>query len=222
MEPCQNWFSFRCVPKFPLWCSTISHAHRTHDAIITSLLRQNGVVTLFSRNSDVIIASCIRWVDWFISLHIGHPFLSRVSVSPSHLAPHVFLTVLILDNCDGKCASEMLQNFTYPYLKRLDHAACKLQNIAKKSSFYWTEVHRPHSEEKTYCAVCFGAPYEIFDSFFFMLRTKCDGNFPWPAPRIESTDINLVVCTYYALCWPFSWYQNWGGLTFGFIISTWS
>ena len=34
---------------------------RTHDAIITSLLRQNDVATSFWRNNDVIIASRVRW-----------------------------------------------------------------------------------------------------------------------------------------------------------------
>ena len=34
-----------------------------HDAIITSLLRQNDVATSFWRKNDVIIASCARWVN---------------------------------------------------------------------------------------------------------------------------------------------------------------
>ena len=33
----------------------------THDALITSLLRQNDVVTLFRYNDDVITASRVRW-----------------------------------------------------------------------------------------------------------------------------------------------------------------
>ena len=35
---------------------------RTHNAIITSFLREDDVVTSFSRNNDVIIASLVRWV----------------------------------------------------------------------------------------------------------------------------------------------------------------
>ena len=34
---------------------------RAHDAITTSLLRQNDVATSFWRNNDVIISSCARW-----------------------------------------------------------------------------------------------------------------------------------------------------------------
>ena len=34
---------------------------RTHDAIITSLLRHNDVALSFWRNNDVAIASCVRW-----------------------------------------------------------------------------------------------------------------------------------------------------------------
>ena len=37
-------------------------AQRTHDAMITSLLRQNDVTASFCRNDDVIITSCVRWV----------------------------------------------------------------------------------------------------------------------------------------------------------------
>ena len=33
----------------------------THDAIKTSILRQNDVVTSFWRNNGVIIALCARW-----------------------------------------------------------------------------------------------------------------------------------------------------------------
>ena len=33
-------------------------SQRTHDAIMTSLLRQNNVATSFWRNNDVVIASC--------------------------------------------------------------------------------------------------------------------------------------------------------------------
>ena len=38
----------------------ISKAQRAHDAMITSVLRQNDVETSFGRNDDVIIASCAR------------------------------------------------------------------------------------------------------------------------------------------------------------------
>ena len=37
-------------------------SQRTHDVIITSLLRQNDVATSFWRNNDVVITSCVRWV----------------------------------------------------------------------------------------------------------------------------------------------------------------
>ena len=36
-------------------------SQRAHDAIITSLWRQNDVATLFWRHNDVIFASCARW-----------------------------------------------------------------------------------------------------------------------------------------------------------------
>ena len=36
-------------------------SQRTHDAIITSLLRQNDVATSFWHNNDVVIASFVRW-----------------------------------------------------------------------------------------------------------------------------------------------------------------
>ena len=39
-------------------------ARRTHNAIITSLLRQNDVATSFWRNNDVIIATCVNWVSF--------------------------------------------------------------------------------------------------------------------------------------------------------------
>ena len=38
-------------------------SQRTHDAIKTSLLRQNDVATSFWCNNDVIITSCVRWDD---------------------------------------------------------------------------------------------------------------------------------------------------------------
>ena len=43
---------------------------RTHDVIITSLLRQNDVARSFWRNGDVIITSCVRW-DTFDGLVQG-------------------------------------------------------------------------------------------------------------------------------------------------------
>ena len=51
------------------------HAQRSHDLIITSLLRQNDVATSFWRNNDVIFTSCVRWVaeisiSW--NQHWGH------------------------------------------------------------------------------------------------------------------------------------------------------
>ena len=39
----------------------IKASHRTHDVIITLLLRKNDVVTSFWRNNDVIITACFRW-----------------------------------------------------------------------------------------------------------------------------------------------------------------
>ena len=55
-------------PVGPQWlgqlleCVRPSTAQRTHDAVITSLLRQNDVATSFWRYNFVIIASCVRWV----------------------------------------------------------------------------------------------------------------------------------------------------------------
>ena len=45
------------------WENCSWKSQRTHDVIITSLLRQNDVTTSFWRNNDVIIMSCIRW-EW--------------------------------------------------------------------------------------------------------------------------------------------------------------
>ena len=42
-------------------------SQRTHDELITSLLRQNDVATSFWRNHDVIITSCARGESYFIS-----------------------------------------------------------------------------------------------------------------------------------------------------------
>ena len=43
-------------------------SERTHNAIITSLLRPNDVTTSFERNDDVNIALCVRW-DTIFSPH---------------------------------------------------------------------------------------------------------------------------------------------------------
>ena len=47
------------------------HAQRAHNTITTSLLRQNDVATLFWRNNDVIIASCVRWDEWSITVAVN-------------------------------------------------------------------------------------------------------------------------------------------------------
>ena len=41
--------------------ATDSPSQRAHDAIITSLWRQNDVATSFRRHNDVIIVFCVRW-----------------------------------------------------------------------------------------------------------------------------------------------------------------
>ena len=43
------------------YTSDYQSIQRTYDVIITSLLRQNDVVTSFWRDSDVIITSCVGW-----------------------------------------------------------------------------------------------------------------------------------------------------------------
>ena len=49
-------------------CNTTESSQRTHDAMITSLLRQNDVATSFWRNNDVIITSCVHWnVSFFLA-----------------------------------------------------------------------------------------------------------------------------------------------------------
>ena len=54
---------------------------RAHDAITTSLLRQNDVATSFWRNNDVVIASCARWdtVSCRV-IPLYHGFLRKHSV----------------------------------------------------------------------------------------------------------------------------------------------
>ena len=39
-----------------------NHTQRSHDVIITLLLRQNDVAASFWRNIDVVITPCVRWV----------------------------------------------------------------------------------------------------------------------------------------------------------------
>ena len=41
-------------------------SHRTQDAMITALLHQNNIATLFQRNNKVIITPCVQWDggDW--------------------------------------------------------------------------------------------------------------------------------------------------------------
>ena len=48
------------------WYHKHVHARRAHDAITTSVLRQNDVATSFWRNNYVIIALCVRWVGLII------------------------------------------------------------------------------------------------------------------------------------------------------------
>ena len=51
--------------RFSAWRKTdftgFTASQRAHDAITTSLLRQNDVATSFWRHNDVIITSCVRW-----------------------------------------------------------------------------------------------------------------------------------------------------------------
>ena len=42
------------------------YTHRTHDAKITSLWRQNDAATAFWCHNEVIIAFCVRWVQFLI------------------------------------------------------------------------------------------------------------------------------------------------------------
>ena len=50
-----------CRPLPKIVCEMlVTWSRRTHDAIITSLLRQIDVATLFWRNNDAFIASCVR------------------------------------------------------------------------------------------------------------------------------------------------------------------
>ena len=59
-EDKKNMFAFLIISR----CMIIPRQHyrkRAHDAIITSLWRQNDVATSFRRHNDVIIASCVRW-----------------------------------------------------------------------------------------------------------------------------------------------------------------
>ena len=53
-----------------LWIIT----QRTRDVMITSLLRQNDVVTLFWRNNDVIIVPCVHWAWlWWVNIfYLNH------------------------------------------------------------------------------------------------------------------------------------------------------
>ena len=41
--------------------SNMALSQRTHDVMITSLLRQNDVAMSFWRNNDVVITSCVDW-----------------------------------------------------------------------------------------------------------------------------------------------------------------
>ena len=47
-------------------CFVQACAQRSHDMIISSLIRQNDVVTSFWHNDDVIITVCVRWARVFI------------------------------------------------------------------------------------------------------------------------------------------------------------
>ena len=54
----------------------VLHLQRTHDVMVTSLLRQDDVATSFWRNNDVIIASCVRWIGQYkchSTISIVHP-----------------------------------------------------------------------------------------------------------------------------------------------------
>ena len=61
---CLNCCCLLCHLLSALSCLELQDSafQRAHDAMITSLLRQNDVATSFCRNNDVIIVSCARWV----------------------------------------------------------------------------------------------------------------------------------------------------------------
>ena len=50
----------------------VEGTQRTHDVKITSLLRQNDVVTSFRRNNDVIFTSCVRWGSTKVTIGETH------------------------------------------------------------------------------------------------------------------------------------------------------
>ena len=47
----------------------IEVSQRAHDAIITSLWRQNDAPTSFWRHNDVILSSCVRWGTMLLPDH---------------------------------------------------------------------------------------------------------------------------------------------------------
>ena len=56
--PCVKWWAVSAALVLHSFDETFQ---RTHDAIITSPLRQNDVATSFWRNNDVVIALCDHW-----------------------------------------------------------------------------------------------------------------------------------------------------------------
>ena len=68
------------LSKFEFEFEDKTSSQRTRDAIITSSLRGNDVATPFSRNNDVIIASCARWVTAWFNTGPGVPCLLREPV----------------------------------------------------------------------------------------------------------------------------------------------
>ena len=82
--------STACMPWWPLcYCHCIhSQTQRTHDTIITSLLRQNDVAASFWRNNDVMIASR-EYICLSINIFIIH---IRVSI-------YIYVWVYALNLC---------------------------------------------------------------------------------------------------------------------------
>ena len=53
----ENW---KAIARIECYAQSVG-PQRSHDASITSLLRENDITTSFERNTDVVIVSCARW-----------------------------------------------------------------------------------------------------------------------------------------------------------------
>ena len=79
-------------------------AQLAHDAITTSLLRQNDVATWCWRNNDVIIASCARGVVW----DLRYEQVARIRHRTKAILVTVFCNVFNhcqfeYEECFGEC-----------------------------------------------------------------------------------------------------------------------